>query len=260
MTSPSEPRTPRLYHAGARSALPPNAALGALFAGIASIFVIHAMAQELGWSVLVALTVSGLVMLLLPLAVMWRLGLRGDALGLRLPRPVPVIAAVLIGTTAWLVNVRLVQLLPFKEGTLKTLNAVVDEPPLVLALLAIAVVPAVCEEVLFRGAVQRALTTRLFPIAAVAVTAVLFAGYHMSPIQLLPTFTLGVLLGGLAHRADSVVPAMIAHFLNNTMAILVARRQPAVLADTIAAHPNAALVGCAIASVVGVSLLVKGPA
>jgi membrane protease YdiL (CAAX protease family) len=137
---------------------------------------------------------------------------------------------------------------------------VVDQPPLVVALLAIAVVPAVCEELLFRGAVQRAFTTRLFPIAAIVLTALLFAGYHMSLIQLMPTFTLGLLLGVLAHRADSVVPAMLAHFLNNTMAILVARRQPAVLADTIAAHPTAALVGCAIASVLGVSLILKGPA
>ena len=260
MTSPSEPRTPRLYHAGAGSALPPLAALAVLSGGLASILVIGSVAHDLGLSVLVALTVSGLLLVLLPLGAVWKLGLRGDALGLRWPQVRPVIAAVLIGCTAWLVNVRIVQLFPFEEGQLKSLNAVVDQPPLVVALLAIAAVPAVCEELLFRGAVQRALTTRLFPIAAVVLTALLFSGYHMSLIQLLPTFTLGLLLGALAHRADSVVPAMIAHFLNNTMAILVARRQPAVLAETIAAHPNAALVGCAIVSAVGVALLVKGPA
>ncbi|MEO7094592.1 MAG: CPBP family intramembrane glutamic endopeptidase [Polyangiales bacterium] len=235
-------------------------AVALLFAGIGNIFVIAALGQYFGWSVLVSLTLSGLMMLLLPLAAMRKLGLRGDALGLRRPPLVPVVAAVLIGCTAWLVNVRIVQLFPFEEGHLKTLNAVVDQPPLAVALLAIAVVPAVCEEVLFRGAVQRALATRLFPLAAVVVTAALFAGYHMSLIQLLPTFTLGILLGVLAHRADSVVPAMIAHLLNNTMAILVARRQPAVLADTLAAYPNAALVGCAIATIMGASLLVKGPA
>ena len=51
-----------------------------------------------------------------------------------------------------------------------------------------------------------------------------------------------------------------AHCLNNTMVILVSRRQPAVLADTLAAHPNAALVSCVVATIVGVALLVKGPA
>lgn len=260
MTSPSEPRTPRLYHAGARSALPPSAALGVLFAGIASALVIGSLAVEHGLSVVVALTISELLLLALPLIVMRRLGLRGDALGLQRPSVRPVIGAVLIGCTAWLVNVHVVALFQFDEGHLRSLNNVVDESPLVVTLLAIALVPAVCEEVLFRGAVQRALATRLFPIAAIVITAALFAGYHMSLIQLLPTFTLGILLGGLAHRADSVVPAMLAHFLNNTMAILVARRQPAVLADTIAAHPTMALVGCVIATTLGASLLLRGPA
>ena len=260
MTSPSEPRTPSLYHAGAGSALPPLAALGVLSAGIASAIVIGAVAHELGLSLLVALMLAQGVMLLLPLVVMRKLGLRGEALGLRRPPASLMVAAVLIGCTAWLVNVRIVELFPFEEVRLKSLNTVVEQPPLVVALLAIALVPAVCEEMLFRGAVQRALATRLFPIAAVLMTAVLFAGYHMSLVQLLPAFMLGTLLGALAHRADSIVPAMTAHFLNNTMVILVSRRQPAVLADTLAAHPNAALAGCAIASVVGMSLIRKGPA
>lgn len=260
MTSPSEPRTPRLYHAGAGPALPPAAALGVLFAGIASIFVVAAINNELGFSVLVALTASALVMLALPLGVARHLGLPRTALGLRWPRRRPVIAAVLVGSTLWLVNVNLVQLLPFREGQLRTLNAVVDQPPLVVAVLAIALVPAVCEEVLFRGAVQRALASRLFPFAAVAATAAMFALYHMSLVQLIPTFTLGVVLGTLAHRADSIVPAMVAHFFNNFVVILVARRQPAVLADTLAAHPTLALVGCAITSALGIALLVERPA
>jgi sodium transport system permease protein len=236
------------------------AALGVLSAGIASAIVIGSVTHELGLSLLVALMLSQAVMLLLPVFTMWQLGLRRDALGLRRPQLVLVIAAVLIGCSAWLINVRIVQLLPFEEGRLRSLNSVVDKPPLVVVLLAVALLPAVCEEVLFRGAVQRALAARLFPIVAVVATSALFGAYHMSLVQLLPATMLGILLGALAHRADSIVPAMTAHCLNNMMVILVQRRQPAVLAETLAAYPNAALAGCVIATAVGVSLIIKGPA
>ena len=80
-----------MYHAGAASALPPLAALGVLFAGIASIFVVAGVTTQLGLSVLVALTLSGLVMLALPLLVTWRLGLTRGALGLRLPERRPIV-------------------------------------------------------------------------------------------------------------------------------------------------------------------------
>ncbi len=258
MTSPNEPRTPRLYHAGA--ALPPTVAVSVLFGGIASMLLIGAAGQQLGLPLLATLVIASSFLLGLPIAAMLHLGLRGSALGLRRPSRTAVLAAMLIGATAWYLNVRLVLLLPFDEGTLHTFNDVVGRPPLLVALLAIAVVPAVCEEVLFRGAVQRSLAKVLFPVGAVLVTSLLFAGYHLSLIQLVPTFTLAVMLGALTHRADSVVPGMLAHFLNNTLAILVARRQPAALATALDAHPNLALVGCAIATAAGLTLIAREPA
>ncbi len=235
-------------------------ALSVLFGGIATMLLIGAAGQQLGIPVLVTLVIASTLLLGLPIAAMLHLGLRGTALGLRWPSGTKLIASVLIGATAWYLNVRLVMLLPFDQGQLHSFNRVVDQPPLAVALLAIAVVPAICEEVLFRGAVQRSLATKLFPLGAVLVTSLLFAGYHMSLIQLVPTFTLALMLGAVAHRADSVVPAMVAHFLNNAMAILVARRQPAALAGALEAHPNLALIGCAIATIAGLALVARGPA
>ena len=260
MTSPSEPRTPRLYHAGAGSALPPLVAVGALSAGMASMLAIGVVGQAAGLPVLPLLLAGQLVFLAIPILLMRGQGLRPAALGLRWPRRDRLFAALLIGATGWYLNVRLVELLPFEEGHLRGLERLVDEPPLVVAILAIALVPAVCEEVMFRGAVQRSLATRLFPIAAIVLTAMLFAGYHLSLIQLLPTFTLGLALGALAHHGDSVVPSIAAHFLNNTFAILVSRKQPAALASWIEVHPTIALIGCAVATGCGLTLLARGPA
>ncbi len=259
MTSPSEPRTPRLYHAGAGSALPPVVAIGVLLASVASYLVVAIALQSAGLTMLLVVVGGELALLLLPLYAIKRLDLRRSALGLRWPPAMPMIGAVLIGSTAWYLNMRLVALLPFDEGRLRQLSEVVDAPPLVLALFALALIPAICEEVLFRGAVQRAIATRLFAPAAIVLSSLIFSAYHMSPIQLVPTFTLGLALGALAWRADSIAPAMLAHFLNNTMAVLVSRRQPPALAGWFEVHPNAALAGCAIATVAGLVLIARTP-
>jgi sodium transport system permease protein len=260
MTSPSEPRTPRLYHAGAGSALPPASAIVLLLAGIATYLVVGIILAQVGVSIFGIVLGGELTLLVLTLFAVRRGDLRGAALGFRRPHPMAVVAAVLIGLSAWYVNLWLVSLLPFDEGRMKSLSSVVDESALVPTLLVIAVAPAVCEEVLFRGAVQRALGTKLFPLGAIALTSLLFAGYHMSLVQALPTFTLGLALGALAWRADSIVPAMIAHFLNNAMAILISRHQPAALAKVFAFYPVPALVGCAAATGLGIVLLARTPA
>lgn len=260
MTSPSEPRTPRLYHAGAGSALPPTIALGILFAGIATMLAVGVAGASIGSPILATLVVGEVVLAALPLVMLRRLDLRREALGLRGAPGAMYGAAALIGVSFWYLNVRLVSLMPFDDTTLRSLSSVVDQPPLPIALLALAVAPAIAEEILFRGAVQRSLATRLFPVAAIAVTSMLFAGYHMSLLQLVPTFTLALVLGTLAHRGSSILPAMLGHLLNNTMAILVSRRQPAMLAGWFDAHPSAALAACALATLAGIALIVRTPA
>lgn len=259
MTSPSEPRTPRLYHAGAGSALPPMIAIGILFAGIATMLVVGVLGASVGAPILVTLAVGEIVLAALPLFALRRMELRREAIGLRGARGSLYAAAVLIGLSCWYLNVQLVSLFPFDETRLRSLSNVVDQPPLIVAVLALAVAPAIAEEILFRGAVQRSLATRLFPPAAIVVTSLLFAGYHMSLLQLVPTFTLALLLGAIAHRGASVLPAMLAHLLNNTMAILVSRKQPAALAGWLDAHPTAALAACALATLTGIALIARTP-
>lgn len=72
----------------------------------------------------------------------------------------------------------------------------------------------VCEELFFRGFMQRA-----FPEAprGIVVTAVVFSAFHMDPVGFLARFELGVLFGLLAWRAGSIWPAIGAHLANNTV-------------------------------------------
>lgn len=85
---------------------------------------------------------------------------------------------------------------------------------LLLALL-VGLVPAVCEEALFRGYAQTRLVRSFPPVIGVVITSILFAAFHMDPVHAIGVFPLGLVFGFIALRSGSVYPAMLAHFVNN---------------------------------------------
>lgn len=259
MTIPSEPRTPRLYHAGGDSAFTPLEAIGVLTAAMGSFLLSTALVRGAGGSTMVALVIGELMLVAVPLATLKVTKRPLAVFGFRRPAPIYLLAGVLIGSTGWYLNMRLVELLPLPEGRLSSLQQAVEGPPLVLALLTIAVVPAVCEELLFRGVVLRAFASRFVPYVAIILSSLVFAAYHLSVVQFIPTLTLGLVLGVLAWRAASVIPAMLAHVLNNALAILVAREELPDLTRLVADNPNDALTISAITTAFGLVLVVRGP-
>ncbi|MCI0379219.1 MAG: ABC transporter permease subunit [Gemmataceae bacterium] len=82
-------------------------------------------------------------------------------------------------------------------------------------LLAFALLPAICEEIAFRGYILSGLLRRFRPRTSILFCSFLFALYHMNVFQFLPSFFLGVVLGLLTVRSKSLVPAMFFHFLHN---------------------------------------------
>ncbi len=207
-----------------------------------------------------ALVTGQLALVALPiaLAVMHR---EPRLLGLRLPRATPVIAAVLIGCSLWYVNLRAVtwlfehDLLP-TSGDKERLDQLVDRGSLATALVTLALLPPLCEELVFRGVFARGLATRMPAILAIAISAVAFSAYHFSVLQAVPTFVLGLALATLAVRADSIVPAIVAHALNNGIAVLVTRDALPPVTAWIDRNPTAMLVGCASCAAAGVALAV----
>jgi sodium transport system permease protein len=182
------------------------------------------------------------------------------ALGLRGARVRYIAAAVAIGATTWYVNIRIVATLPLPEDQARQLADLVEQPSLACSLAMFALVPAVCEEILFRGLLARALGRHLRLVVAAAASAALFAAYHLSIVQALPTLTLGLLFGLIAIRADSVLPTMIAHAINNALAIALTRGDLPEIAGWFGRHPTLALVGCAVTTGIAVATVVRGPA
>lgn len=86
----------------------------------------------------------------------------------------------------------------------------------------VAIMAAVCEELFFRGALQPILV-RLFGNhhAGIWVAALIFGAVHLQFFLLLPLMFLGALLGYMAYYGRSLMPAIVAHFVNNFLAITI---------------------------------------
>lgn len=91
-----------------------------------------------------------------------------------------------------------------------------------LAVLMVVLIGPTVEELVFRGALQEGLAARLGVWPAIVVQAALFAAFHRSWWLLLPTFILGVVLGWLAERRDSLWPPIALHALYNAITVVAA--------------------------------------
>ena len=89
----------------------------------------------------------------------------------------------------------------------------------IISIFSTAIVPAICEEYLFRGAIL----TNLLPYGktvAIVGSAFLFGLMHQNPLQLLYTTLMGVAIGYVYVKTKSIWACMIIHFTNNLVAVV----------------------------------------
>ena len=89
----------------------------------------------------------------------------------------------------------------------------------VLSIISTAVVPAISEEYLFRGAVL----TNLLPFGkttAIIGSAFLFGFMHQNPMQLLYTTLMGIVIGYVYVKTKSIWACILIHFVNNLVTVL----------------------------------------
>lgn len=145
---------------------------------------------------------------------------------LRLPKPGKLLGAFFlgIGTSSLSLVVSNILSAAFPSDS-ESLNAdyltILDGLSFVPALLLIALTPAVCEELLYRGYMFTAFKQKMRLLPAICVVAFLFAVSHMSLIKLLPTMILGIALAYAIHQSESILASGLMHFLNNGFAVFV---------------------------------------
>ncbi|MEM6782992.1 MAG: type II CAAX endopeptidase family protein [Bacteroidota bacterium] len=98
-----------------------------------------------------------------------------------------------------------------------------------LALVLVALTPALCEEYLFRGYMQRQLERRVPILATILIVGIVFGLYHMRLTQALPLSFLGAYLAFAVWATGSLWTGVVLHLFNNGLAVLMmdyAKRNP----------------------------------
>ncbi len=203
--------------AGAR----PTAGVSMLAFSVALVLAFYASLALEGKALPLVLLVTQVGFFLAPaLLLAWGKGfdLRA-AFSLRTMGPSGIAGCILIGVSAWTVGGGLlIRVLPPPESLVKALEKllVLDDrsAPLWQVWLFVALLPALCEEMLFRGLILSGFRP-MGKWPAIVATGLLFGLAHASIYRLLPTLFLGVVFGWVVWRTGSVLAGMICHLLNN---------------------------------------------
>ncbi len=92
----------------------------------------------------------------------------------------------------------------------------------ILALFIIALMPAIVEEVFFRGALQSSLTRSIrAPWVAIIITSVIFSVIHFSWYGFIPRVALGMVLGTIFYYTGNLWYSIIGHFFNNALMVTI---------------------------------------
>ncbi len=169
-----------------------------------------------------------MLFVLLPATIMWylKINLR-SALSLKMPSIRHLLAAVLIGVASWIpaheIQVLQAAIIGIPESltaTSKMMGETIAAMPQRDVLLLIAVIPALCEELLFRGFLMGGLASSRKKWLAIIGAAAIFALFHFVFFRFAVSGILGIVLGYVCWQSRSIVPAIIIHLLHNGIGVL----------------------------------------
>ena len=133
----------------------------------------------------------------------------------------------------------------------------------IFGIISITIMAPLVEELLFRGAIQGYMLRKgMKPLHAILIASAIFGIIHMNPIQIPFAFAIGMIFGWLYYRTGSVVPGIIGHFINNSIACL----QMATLTEEefntktiewLGAGPTYVLFAISLAVMIGMFLYLK---
>ncbi len=144
------------------------------------------------------------------------------------------VRVILVAIPIWILGFLAVSILtaivfnggrPVPANTRRVFGAQPTAFALLLAVLVTSVVAPVCEEVFFRGMLYQFLRARLGVVAAVVVSAALFAGGHGIPLLFPILFFMGCMLAIVFEASRSLYASIGFHAVNNAVAVILVYQQ-----------------------------------
>ena len=121
---------------------------------------------------------------------------------------------------AILLSVPLARLFPSSASQMEQMTVWLGSQPLWMLVLVVAVTPAICEEMLFRGFLFGTMKEKWKPWIAILVSGILFGVYHMSLVKTVTVSLLGIVFAYVVYVSDSILCSVLMHLCNNGLAVL----------------------------------------
>ncbi len=169
-----------------------------------------------------------LLLVLLPVLIIYRISktdLRKAARLVKTPA-VNYLLAILAAIPGFLIAAFSMQLInylfPLPESYLEGMQKLMQlhDIPLLKLVVLIAILPGICEEMLFRGYIIRGFE-KLGTWKAILISGLLFGLFHLDFFRLLPATLMGIWLGYLLIKTKSILVPMLAHALHNASTIIL---------------------------------------
>ena len=169
--------------------------------------------------------VNQLLILAVPLVLVWYMKTDWKKLfSLRLPGARNIVGGIFLylGTLflSLLSGFLLTRIFPESTEKLDQSFQVLLEAPLFLLILVIAVMPALGEELFFRGLLFCSWKKHLGPVWGILLSSLIFGAFHLSLVKLIPTALLGACFAYITYRSGSILIGMLLHFINNLLSLL----------------------------------------
>jgi membrane protease YdiL (CAAX protease family) len=171
---------------------------------------------------LVLILLGGSLLMIRLYRLDWR-----EAFALRAPHPASWLAVVVGSPSAMVLGIGLAEMVnrwvfPVPRRMIESFGEAFFGPdlPVWQIVFFFGVLPGVLEELTFRGVLLHGLSKRLRPWAVALVVGGVFGFFHVSLFRIVPTAWLGVVMAAATLLTGSVFPAMLWHFLNNTVALV----------------------------------------
>lgn len=144
--------------------------------------------------------------------------------------PAAILLAAALHPSVNLVQVAVMRLYPISDEVTRSLNKFFEGPnSLWELLLVVAVVPAICEELAFRGFILSGLRRAGDKWRAIAISSLFFGLAHGIFQQSLIAALVGMVIGYLAVQTGSLLPCALFHMVHNGLAVLTTKVTPDVI-------------------------------
>ncbi|QDV52047.1 ABC transporter permease subunit/CPBP intramembrane protease [Gimesia fumaroli] len=205
---------------------------------LSAAFISHLAGITFSQRLLVSGTLTFCLFLLIPLLFAWLGGVKLKS-GFRWYRPkvLSCFAAILLGFTLWPFAYE-IEIMALSDARVESLSKLFESMkvelasiPLWVKLVSLAVLPAVCEELFFRGYLLSSLLNRFSSNSAILASSFLFALFHVIVRDSLfierffPSFFMGLCLGYVNVISRSVIPGILLHMIHNGLLITIASYQ-----------------------------------